>query len=394
MHDFSQQLPVVEQSPVEPGFVQDPFTFYAFLRTIGDLVLWKDYGLPVATTHAAVMEVLQHPKIGRVMPGAHPHALDARHAAPDVPEARTLLELAPPAQIRVQREIARVVQTEQIALVAPLLSQAADHLIDAFPDGEFDLIGAFARPFSAQAVARLLGLEKAHRDTLHQATRDIFAGNAGTTELSNLLSGELTDRRRRPRGDLLSRLAQSVERGRLSEAEATSALSLLVIAGQENLCDAIGNAVGLVSDRADRRVALQPEAIAGTVEETLRFRPPVHLFIGRAHAPVTIEHVTIPEGGTVGCLLGSACRDDSVWPDADRFDPFRIGRGHLAFGDGPHACAGSPLVRLGLQIALPVLYARCPTLTVTTAPRVAARFPFHGFERLMVRVRSAEPRST
>ncbi|MGV9382769.1 cytochrome P450 [Nonomuraea sp. NPDC003707] len=44
------------------------------------------------------------------------------------------------------------------------------------------------------------------------------------------------------------------------------------------------------------------------------------------------------------------------------FDIDRHTRGHLAFGHGGHQCLGQTLARVELQVALPTLLCRLPTL--------------------------------
>ena len=58
----------VSQSPTDPGFVQNPYPFYRDIRALGDFVFWEDYGLPMATTAAAVNAVMRHQKLGRQVP--------------------------------------------------------------------------------------------------------------------------------------------------------------------------------------------------------------------------------------------------------------------------------------------------------------------------------------
>ena len=41
-------MDMVQQSPTEPDFVQDPYPFYAGLRRRGDFVHWDDFGIPMA----------------------------------------------------------------------------------------------------------------------------------------------------------------------------------------------------------------------------------------------------------------------------------------------------------------------------------------------------------
>ena len=58
-------------------------------------------------------------------------------------------------------------------------------------------------------------------------------------------------------------------------------------------------------------------------------------------------------------LNGSANRDESRFPDGDRFDIHRTG-GHLSFGQGLHFCLGSALARMQARVALEEVMKRWP----------------------------------
>ncbi len=59
-------------------------------------------------------------------------------------------------------------------------------------------------------------------------------------------------------------------------------------------------------------------------------------------------------------IVGSANRDETRWPDADRFDIHRELRPHLTFGYGIHFCLGAALARLEGRIALDEFLNRFP----------------------------------
>jgi cytochrome P450 len=61
-------------------------------------------------------------------------------------------------------------------------------------------------------------------------------------------------------------------------------------------------------------------------------------------------------------VLGSADRDEQQFVNPDVLDLAREPNPHLAFGQGPHYCLGSPLARLEGQIAITTLLRRCPNL--------------------------------
>ena len=130
---------------------------------------------------------------------------------------------------------------------------------------------------------------------------------------------------------------------------------------------------------------MTPDRIDGTVEENLRQDPPLHLSTRWAYEDIDLAGHRFAKGEEVGLLLAAANRDPQLWDDPARFDPTRPVRPNLSFGAGLHFCVGAPLARLELQIALPILFSRCPDLSLAAAPRYANLYHFHGLERLMVR---------
>ena len=59
-------------------------------------------------------------------------------------------------------------------------------------------------------------------------------------------------------------------------------------------------------------------------------------------------------------LVGSANRDERVFPDPDRFDLGRDTSAMLSFGQGIHFCLGASLARLEARVALQEFSARFP----------------------------------
>jgi cytochrome P450 len=75
---------------------------------------------------------------------------------------------------------------------------------------------------------------------------------------------------------------------------------------------------------------------------------------------VELHGRTVPAGSAVMCLSGSANRDDTKYPDADRFDIRRDSGQHLTFGYGIHYCLGANLARLEGRVALDEVLSRFP----------------------------------
>ncbi len=127
--------------------------------------------------------------------------------------------------------------------------------------------------------------------------------------------------------------------------------------------------------------ALMPRAI----EEFLRLYTPYRGFARTANRDVEFNARTIREGEPIALLFASANRDESVFPEPDRFILDRPNiSDHLAFGMGPHVCAGVPLARLQLRVAIEELL-KCSRGFAISGEIKQTRFPEIGALSVPVR---------
>lgn len=380
----------LSQSPTDPAFVQDPYAFYDRAREAGDLFWWEEYGLACAVSHRAVTAILRGRRLGRESPEP---LVFAPHLAPFYAiEAHSMLELEPPRHTRLRGLVLRAFTSRRIAALGPEIEALCDRLIDAFPEGPFDLLDAYGRIIPVIVIARLLGVPEDRAPDLlawsnamvamYQARRTRAIEDeavAASLAFRAFIEGTIADRRRRPGDDLLSHLIAAEEGGeRLSTDEMVSTCILLLNAGHEATVHTIGNGVAAMLRRDVRSV---DEAL---VEEVIRFDPPLHMFTRWAYEDVEVFGQVIRRGEQVGCLLAAANRDPLAYADPGRFDPSRAGPANASFGGGIHFCVGATLARLELLVALRRLMERCPGLALAEEPRYADVYHFHGFERLMV----------
>ncbi|MEZ5714491.1 MAG: cytochrome P450 [Paracoccaceae bacterium] len=383
----------LSQSPTDPGFVQNPYPFYARARAAGDLVLWEEYGLICAPTHAAVHALLRDRRFGRECPP---------ELAPDIPaplapfyalEAHSLLELEPPRHTRIRRLLTRAFTSARINALAPQIAALAHELIDAFPTGSaFDLLPGFATPIPVRIICRLLGVPEEMAPQLldwshamvamYQARRTPeieTAAARAAADFAGFMRGYVETRRRAPADDLITHLIAAEEAGdHLTPDELIATCILLLNAGHEATVHSLANAVKTLLEHG------KPPATPDAIEEALRLDPPLHMFTRYAYGDVTVFGHRFRRGDKVGLLLASANRDPSHWPDPDRFDPARAAQTHHAFGGGLHFCIGAPLARLELSTALPILFDRLPGLALAAPPEYADSYHFHGLARLML----------
>lgn len=165
-------------------------------------------------------------------------------------------------------------------------------------------------------------------------------------------------------GDLV-RLQQAGEN--ISDDEIAGVLYSVLFAGHETTTNLMSNGLRemLLRPREWERLCSDPSLIPNAVDECLRFTPSVIVWRRKALVDVEIRGVKIPQGSNILLLLGSANRDEAVFPDGNNFD---IGRPnsdqHLSFGFGIHNCVGRQLARLEFSVALQELVRRLQGLRV------------------------------
>lgn len=385
-----QQL---SQSPTDPDFVQNPYPFYEQARAAGDFIWWSEYRMACAVSHKMVHAVLRDRRMGRECPPELAPAIPA-HLQPFYNvEAHSMLELEPPRHTRLRALVLRAFTSRTIAALEPDIRALCHRLIDQFPAGPFDLLTHYAQPVPVVIISRLLGVPEDRADDLvrwsnamvamYQARRtpQIEADAiAATNDFVGFMRGYIAKRRKTPTNDLISTLIAAEEDGqRLGEDELITTCILLLNAGHEATVHTLGNGTKTLLDLG------QIDITDASVEEIIRYDPPLHMFTRWVYEDVTLGDQRFKRGDQIACLLGSANRDPLAYADPDTFEPTRKGPQNTSFGGGIHFCVGAPLARLELKIALEVLFERCPNLTLAGTPQYGDVYHFHGLERLMIR---------
>ena len=179
-----------------------------------------------------------------------------------------------------------------------------------------------------------------------------------------------------PERDILTRLMlgdpKVSERGEtLSELELLHNVIFILNAGHETTTNLIGNGlVALLDWPAERaRLYAEPDLIKLAVEEMLRFESSNQLGNRRTTRAVTLGGVDMPAGTLITIGIGAANRDPAIFADPDRLDVGRTPNPHLAFGSGPHHCAGLNVARLEGRVAVQRFLARFPNYQTCRRPQ-------------------------
>ncbi|EAQ46045.1 Cytochrome P450 hydroxylase [Roseobacter sp. MED193] len=391
-------MKTVTQSPTDPAFVQDPYPFYEKARAQGGLNFWQDYGMPAAFRRAAVHAILRDRRFGREIPpeAARPAP---EHLAPFMAiEAHSMLEAEPPRHTRLRKLVMRAFTSREIKAQEAGLARLCHQLIDTFPDQPFDLLSAYCTQVPVITICRLLGVPSDMAPQLlswshdmvamYQAAKTVETEHAAANAaqaFSDFLASYIEQRRSTPADDLITRLIAAEEEGdKLSTQELIGTCILLLNAGHEATVHALGNGIKTMLQQGWDSAWLAPDGIENLVEEILRFDPPLHMFTRYAYEEIEVMGHTFKRGDQVALLLASANRDPAAEDKAEIFDPTRPARTNMSFGGGLHFCVGAPLARLEMQIALPILFERCPDLKLAADPHYSNSYHFHGLTELRV----------
>lgn len=391
------EVDLANYNPFDPATLQDPFPAYEALRRNAPAFRHELTGMYFISRHATVKRVLgDTDTFSSRMSNAFtagPKDIDSAIAAELkevskklAPPSDTMLTADPPQQTRYRKAMGRAF-TQRVPTFEAAIREIAIELIDSWPaDGRVDFMNSFAVPFPVKTIAQMLAMKSGLEADIKRWSDDSVAGLGtqiddarrleaarGVLELQTYWTDEVDLRRREPRDDFITDLAQvqfdDPESGKrpLTTSEAISILQQLMVAGNETTTKLINELMKLLAQNPEqwRRLREDPSRVDAVVEEGLRLSTPNQGLFRQVRQDVELEGVSIAKGSTVWVMFASANRDEEVFPDAKRFDPDRPNlREHLALGSGAHFCIGAPLARLETKIALLEIAKRVGTMRI------------------------------
>jgi cytochrome P450 len=368
----------------------NPYPLWAQLRQTP--VCWQEdgpeeAGTYVVSTYRAIEALLHDPRIssdlrnsvqtgGRTRTPTDPNLFIAL----DPPEHDRLRHLAmrhfgPPERPAYLEQL----RPEILRIVTALLDQLQGQR-------QIDLVEGFAYPLPVTVICRILGVPREDEPQFHVWAEALAESLAAQTDaqrrqreqarsdLNQYMAGLVERRRQQPGDDLLSRMATDTgPEGRMTDPYLVATAGLLLFAGHETTVNLLDNAMLTLLRHPAMldRLRREPDLIPATVEEVLRYEPPVQFLPNRTTLDeIDVAGTTIPKGVVLTLALAAGNRDPARFPDPDRFDPERRDNEHLGFGSGIHICFGAPLARVEGQIALTELVRRLeqPRLVVDPPP--------------------------
>ncbi|KAB2370322.1 cytochrome P450 [Actinomadura montaniterrae] len=393
--------------PWAAEFVADPYPAFARLREERPVFFHEPTGQWVISRYEDVDALLRDRRLGR----SYLHVAGHEEFGQQ-PEAEFLkpfwdliragmLDVEPPTHTRLRRLVSKAFTARMVEGLRPTIRRLAAELAGTLAaKGGGDLLAEVAEPLPVNVIAEMLGVPAADRPLLRPWSADICGmyelnppeevqrtAVRAAVEFSDYLRELARSRRREPRDDLISALAQVVDEGdRLTEDELIGTCVLLLNAGHEATVNATGNGWWALFRNPAELERLRGDAslVPTAVEELLRYDTPAPMFERWVLEDITVAGVDIPRGAEVALQFASANRDPAVFDDPDRLDLARDPNPHITFGLGIHYCLGAPLARIELAESLSALLRLAPGLRPVSAPEWKPGFVLRGLRSLHV----------
>jgi cytochrome P450 len=295
---------------------------------------------------------------------------------------RPPLHLDPPEHTPYRRALNPYFTAAKMEAIEPALRRIVGELLDPLvAAGGGDFCAEFTHRLPGYVFAEFFNLTPELGMAIREATREFvdavqrFRGDdVKRTSLALYdIARTIIDMRRAepfdPDDDPVSGLlAARVDGEPLPEEMLLGTIRQFIVVGMVAPCVFIGSMVVHLSESPALQAELRddPSLVPAAVDEYLRLLTPYRGFARTPTRDVEVGGRLIRKDEPVALVYASANRDESVFPEPDRFVLNRenIGR-HLAFGAGPHRCAGAPLATLMLRVTLEELLARTSSIEVT-----------------------------
>jgi cytochrome P450 len=248
----------------------------------------------------------------------------------------------------------------------------ADRILDDLaPRGAADLLSAFALPLSGECLKSVTGLTNIRcqeMDAWSQGMIDGIANYTGdpaiearcaaaTGGIDAAIDDMLPVVRKVANHSLLSVMIH----GGMPEANVRHNIKLTISGGQNEPRKAIAGTIWALLTHPDQFALVRAGEVAwlAVFEEFARWISPIGMSPRRIAKAASVNGVDFAPEDRVFLMFGSANRDEAHFTDADRFDLRRDTAKSIAFGAGPHFCAGAAASRAMIaDVALPSVFAR------------------------------------
>ncbi|SET75340.1 cytochrome P450 [Stigmatella erecta] len=354
-----------------PENCRNPYPLYVEMRRERPVCHVEPGGLVAVSRYKDVEYVLKHP--GAFSSHGFRVAWEPEWVK-DNPLAHGMVAQDGADHMRLRTAVSRAFTPVAINRLAAQVRENAAQLADALREkGEADFMDGFATPLPSRAMSAILGLDPSLErhykrwteavvgvtpvplsEEHAQYTRDTIQ------EMKRYMQQAIDERRHQPKDDLLGLIVRGKGEGdQLSNSQMMALCFNLLTGGLETTSFFFSNALRLLAERPDVYAQLRADRslLPKFIDEVLRYDGPVRGLPRIVMQDTELSGVRIEKGACVLLLVASANRDETEFPEPDRFDLQRERTG-ISFGYGSHYCIGAFLAKLEAQAGLEALLDR------------------------------------
>lgn len=243
---------------------------------------------------------------------------------------------------------------------------------------ELEIVSEFSTQVSAEALKLITGLSKMSWREMDRVSQGMIDGCSNyigdplvtkkcedcTRSIDLHIDAQLNDPKLHEKPSLLS---SQLEAG-MSMKAIKANIKLAISGGQNEPRDAIAGTIGtLIENRSQLDTIISgTETWLKAFEEYARWMSPIGMSPRRIAKKFNYKNINLYENDMIFFMFGSANRDEEIFQNPEFFDISRDNGPSIAFGAGPHFCAGSWISKtLIAEVALPLFFAHFPNAYLT-----------------------------
>ena len=373
------------QNLMEPAVQACPYSLYQQLRSESPVYRMLETGFYLVTTFDLCNEIIRQPDL--FISGVSPMALNSEGVSSEVVavyEEQGWLPAAScstsdrPRHTKVRGLLSQLFTTAKVRSMLPYIEQTANRLIDDLAGSvECEFVKAFSHPLPMIVIAEQIGVSSRDLEVFKRWSdaivepfgmmiskeRELECAKL-VVEMQHFFKEQIDLRRREPRDDILSQLANAEYDGGepipMNELLTIVTIDLLA-SGNETTTAGISSGMLLLAEQPEVLAAMQEDAdlIPTFVEEVLRLESPAQGMFREVTQDTTVGGVALRKGDVLSLRFGAANRDQNIFQNAEQVDLHRKKAGnHLAFGVGRHHCVGAPLARQEMLVSFQAIVQR------------------------------------
>ncbi len=405
-----------------------PHTYFHKLRAQAPVSWWPFDNIPpemltgpsgywALTKYNDIKFCDQNPKLfssqkGGILMGYGPPNM--RHPRLFAASVNNLICLDQPFHIPLRMQHRSFFSAEFAAKLRERVAQEADRLIDTMARAAketgrpVNLVSYFSEKMPLYTLCEMLGVDEKDRPKIvrwmhylelagyilanpDQKVSKLFLAKFMWNVRQMFKYGErvLAGRRKKPRDDLLTLIAQAELDGEvMNQSYLDGSWLLIVFAGNDTSRNSLSGTMRLLTEFPEQKqMALDDPSLIGPnlVPEALRMVSPVMYMSRTAMEDAELSGQKIAKDEKIVMWYGAANRDPDVFADPDRMNIQRNNlKDQLAFGIGPHVCLGQRIAAMQLQASYERILARYPNIKWTGRHEHAPNNFVHAISRVDV----------